>query len=167
MVRDEEGDRPLPHRIRRPSLTAREKSTQKHQATEMKALQTKGAKFRAVTKVVKTCHVVFGIIPFGRKCSSDMLRRRRRSPSKKSKKRWCERISCIIEGVYTIGLCISSFLSENSILRVKENWDQNTRQFLSKGSWHQNKIRERKGPSRGIIHECEPHERSLCAPKFG
>ena len=25
-------------------------------------------------------------------------------PNKKSKKRWCERISCIIEGVYTVGL---------------------------------------------------------------
>ena len=29
------------------------------------------------------------------------------------------------------------------------------------------KNRERKGPSRGIIQKCEPHERSLCAPKFG
>ena len=29
----------------------------------MKALQTKGAKFRAGTNIVKTCHVNFGIIP--------------------------------------------------------------------------------------------------------
>ena len=37
---------------------------------------------------------------------------------------------------------------------------------LSKGTWHQKKIWERKGPSRGHIHDCEPHERSPCTPKF-
>ena len=37
---------------------------------------------------------------------------------------------------------------------------------FSKGTWHQIKIRERKGPSRRIIQKCAPHERSLCAPKF-
>ena len=26
------------------------------------------------------------------------------------------------------------------------------------------KIRERKGPSRGVIQKCEPHERNPCAP---
>ena len=38
---------------------------------------------------------------------------------------------------------------------------------FSKGTWHQLKIRERKGPSRGIIQKREPHERSPSAPKFG
>ena len=38
---------------------------------------------------------------------------------------------------------------------------------FSKGTWHQIKIRERKGPSRGIIPKCEPHERGPCAPKIG
>ena len=33
-------------------------------------------------------------------------------------------------------------------------------------TWHQIKNRERKGPSRGIIQKCAPHERSPCAPKF-
>ena len=37
---------------------------------------------------------------------------------------------------------------------------------FSKGTWHQIKIRERKGPSRGIVQKCAPHERSPCAPKF-
>ena len=37
---------------------------------------------------------------------------------------------------------------------------------FSKGTWHQIKIRERKGPSRGIIQKSAPHERCLCAPKF-
>ena len=38
---------------------------------------------------------------------------------------------------------------------------------FSKGTWHQMKIRERKGPSQGIIQKWEPHGRGLCAPKFG
>ena len=28
------------------------------------------------------------------------------------------------------------------------------------------KFRERKGPSRGVIQKCEPHERNLCAPRI-
>ena len=36
----------------------------------------------------------------------------------------------------------------------------------SKGTRHRIKIREGKGPSRGIIQKCAPHERSPCAPKF-
>ena len=51
----------------------------------------------------------------------------RRKPNKKSKKGWCARISCDIEGVYTIGLCISRFLSEKDLFYVNlENWDRNT-----------------------------------------
>ena len=63
MVRDEKDDRLVPNQIRRPRLTAREKHPQKHQATEMKALQPKGATFRAGTKIVTTRHVNFGIFP--------------------------------------------------------------------------------------------------------
>ena len=37
---------------------------------------------------------------------------------------------------------------------------------FSKGTWHQIKIRERKGPSRGIIQKWAPHERRPCPPKF-
>ena len=45
----------------------------------------------------------------------------------KVRERWCERISCIIEGVYTIGLCFSRFLSEKIYSTWKgENWDQDT-----------------------------------------
>ena len=46
----------------------------------------------------------------GRTCSSDMLGLVR-SPAK-SQRKMCERISCVIEGVYTFGLCISRFLSK-------------------------------------------------------
>ena len=37
---------------------------------------------------------------------------------------------------------------------------------FSKGTWHQINIRERKGPSRGIIQKYAPHEARLRAPKF-
>ena len=33
-------------------------------------------------------------------------------------------------------------------------------------TWHQIRIRERRGPSRGIVQKCEPHERIPCTPKF-
>ena len=46
-VRDEKDDRPVPHQIRSQRLTARDKNPRKNQATRSKALQTKGAKFRA------------------------------------------------------------------------------------------------------------------------
>ena len=36
----------------------------------------------------------------------------------KVKERWCERISCFIEGVYTLELCVSGFLSE----KIKPTW---------------------------------------------
>ena len=34
------------------------------------------------------------------------------------------------------------------------------------GTSHQIKIRERKGPPRGVIQKCEPHEGNPCAPRF-
>ena len=37
---------------------------------------------------------------------------------------------------------------------------------FSKGTWHQIKIREGKGPSRGIVQKCAPHEHNPCAWKF-
>ena len=51
VVRNEKDGRLLPHQIRRPRLTKGEKNHRKHQATERKALQTKGARFRAVTQI--------------------------------------------------------------------------------------------------------------------
>ena len=50
-VSDEKDDGLLPHQIRRPRPTKGEKNP--HTQAERKALQTRGAKFRAVTKNVK------------------------------------------------------------------------------------------------------------------
>ena len=78
----------------------------------------------------------------------------RQKESPKVKERRCKRISCDIEGVHTTGLCISRFLSE------KNTWSNSPN---APGT----KILERKGPSRGIIRKCAPHERSPCPPEFG
>ena len=48
----------------------------------------------------------------------------------------------------------------------QECWDRDAPSSSPKGTWHQIKIRERKGPSRGVIQKCAPHGRSPCAPKF-
>ena len=64
--------------------------------------------------------------------------------------KWCKRISCDIEGVYTPWLCISRFLFEKIFSTNSP-----------KCTWHQMKTRKRKGPSRGIIQKCAPRERSL------
>ena len=37
---------------------------------------------------------------------------------------------------------------------------------FSRRTWYEVQIRERKGPSRGVIQTGEPHERNPCAPKF-
>ena len=121
-LRDEKDNRPHPHQIRRPRLMARDENAQKNQATEEKALQTKGDAFRADTEHVITRHVIIGIHPcvkmtslrqdacMARGAIFDMLRQRR-SPAR-SQRKVVQRISCHVEGVYTTGLCVSRFLSE-------------------------------------------------------
>ena len=81
---------------------------------------------------------------------SDMLRNTWK-PSKEVEKRWCERISCCIGGVYTIGSCISRFWSE----KVYSKWGWNVgiethRQILQR-HLAPNKNSGKKGPSRGIV----------------
>ena len=85
----------------------------------------------------KICHVSSGILPcvwmtglkkgvyVATHATSDMLRHKE-SP-KRSRKKWSNRISCYIEGVYKIGLCISRFFFRENLFNLnKENWDQNT-----------------------------------------
>ena len=89
----------------------------------MKALQTKGARLSADTEIVIIRYVVFGILPFvkssslrldekfGNKCFFRHVEAEEK-PSKKSKKGGAKGFSCLIKGVFTIGLCVSRFLSE-------------------------------------------------------
>ena len=64
-------------------------------------------------------------------------------------------------------MCVSQdSYPRKSILREQGKLGSKHTVKFSKGTCHQTKIRERKGPSRGIIQKCAPHARSPCAPKF-
>ena len=97
------------------------------------------------------------------KARNDVVERGSVTKSQKGNKAYVERK--VRE--YTTGLCISKIHIRESLFYVNPGkwWSKHAVKF-SKYTWHQIKIRERKGPSRGIIHKCEPHERSPCAPKF-
>ena len=64
VVTGKKDDLLLLHQIRRPRLTAREKNLQNNEATEMKTLQTKGAKIRARYSNCKIRHGAIGILPY-------------------------------------------------------------------------------------------------------
>ena len=55
----------------------------------------------------------------------------------------------------------------SDVLRKEGKLGSNHTVKFSCGTWHPVKIRERHGPSQGVVQKCEPHERSPCAPKFG
>ena len=63
----------------------------------------------------------------------------------KVKERWCARISCIREGVYTIGLCVSRFLSEKIFSTWKGKIGIKTRRQISQGRLTPNKNSGKKG----------------------
>ena len=85
----------------------------------------------------------------------DMLRQMK--AQQKVKERLCERISCFIAGVYSIGLCVSRFSSDKIFSTWREKIGIETRCKILQKHLHQIQIRERKGPSRGIIQNCVPH----------
>ena len=164
VVRSKKDDRLLLHQTRRPRLTKGENNLQKQAMKE--ALQTKGAKFRAVTffflKKKKTfcrfwhppvCHNYkseTGCI-HGKNC---FFRHVDENPSKKSKTGGAKGSVALLKESTQLG-------------REEGNLGSKRAVKFSKGTWHQIKIWERKSPSRGTIQKCEPHERSPCPPKFG
>ena len=82
-LRDEKDNRPFQHQIRRPRLTARQKNPQKNHSTEMKALQTPGAKISADTEIAIIRHVFIVIFT---SAIFDMLRKMRsQAKSQRSK----------------------------------------------------------------------------------
>ena len=136
-----------PHQIRRQRPTVK-------MVTNLKVL-TREVRLYAFSKIVKNRPVNFGIFPcvritghqkdacMGNNAIFDRLRERK--SQQQVKERWCERISCIIEGVYTIGVfCVS---------REQGRLGSKHAVTFSNGTWHQIKIRDRKGPSRGIIQK--------------
>ena len=129
-------------------------------------------------KKCQTHHVEIGILPcvkttslrldanLEESVSSDMLRLMR-SPAKSQRKvvrndqlhYWMSLHNWIVHPRFFFEKVYSSW--------KKENWDQNTPSDSPSAPGTKIKTRERQGPSRGIVQKCEPHERSLCAPKFG
>ena len=92
----------------------------------------------------------------------DMLRQKE-SPAKGGAKgsvailKESTQLGCVSEDSYP----------RKSVLREQGKLGSKHTIIFSKSTWHQIKIRQRKGPSRGTIQKCEPHERCPCAPKFG
>ena len=90
-----------------------------------------------------------------------------RETQKNIEERLCEGTVAILKRSLFIWVVYLKILIRENLFNVNlECWDRSTVKFC-KGTWHVIQIRERKGPPRGIIQNCAPHERSPCAPKFG
>ena len=91
----------------------------------------------------------------------------RRKVQQEVEETWCERISCNIKGVYTIGLCISRFLSE----KICSTWTRKigikTRRQILRMHLAPN---QNSGMKRSIARDypkvCASWAQSLRAPKF-
>ena len=115
----------------------REKSSNKFLATMRTSLQTKGENFHSDVKFLKPIKKNLASSRVSKLWAWVRMYMWKKmflqtcwgwwKAQQKVKERWCERISCIIEGVYTTGLCISRFLSEKNLFHMeRENWDQET-----------------------------------------
>ena len=89
-------------------------------------------------------------------------------PNKKWKKGGAKGSVAILKGSLQLGVVYLKILIRENRFHVNlENWEQNAPSNSPRAPGTKSKIRERKGPSRGIIQKGAPHERSPCAPKFG
>ena len=96
--------------------------------------------------------------------SSDMLLLRR-SPARKSKKGGAKGSVASLKESTLFGCVSQDSYPRKSVLRGEGKLGSKHAVKFSKGTWHQKEIRERKGPSQGVVYGCGPHERSPCAPK--
>ena len=131
----------------------------KHRQQRGKLFRQEGATFRAVTKIVKIRHVDSGILPYVTTTSL-------RLDSKKSKKGGAKGSVALMKETIQLGCVSKDYPGRKSVLREVSNLGSNHTVKFSKSTWHHIKIRERTGPSRGVIQHCEPHERSPCATRF-
>ena len=88
------------------------------------------------------------------------------TPSKRSKKGGARGSVAILKEATQLGCVSQDSHPRKSIQREPGKLGSKHAVKFSKGTWHQIKIRETKGPSRSVIQKCEPLVRSLCAPKF-
>ena len=85
--------------------------------------------------------------------------------SKKSKKGGAEGSVALLEDSVNLNCVSHRILTQGSLFHgKKENWNPFIHSPRAPDT--RIKIRERKGPSRGMIQKCELHERSPYAPKF-
>ena len=87
-------------------------------------------------------------------------------PSKNSKKGGAKGSVAILRESVQLGCVSQDSYPRKSIRREPGRLGSKHSVKFSRGTWHQIEIRERNGPSRGIIRKCAPHERSPCAPRF-
>ena len=90
--------------------------------------------------------------------------RRRRSPAK-NKKGGAKGSVALLKECSQWGCVSQDAHRRKSILRKEGKLGSNHAVTFSKGTWHQEKIRETKGPSRRVIQKCEAHERSPCVTR--
>ena len=102
----------------------------------------------------------------GKFCDFRHVDAEEKKPSKKSKKGSVIGSVGSLKETIQLGCVSQDSYPRTSISRKEEQVESKHAVKFSKGTWHQMKIRERKGPSRGIIQKREPHERSPCAPGF-
>ena len=113
-VGDEKDNRPLPHQIRRPRLTARETNPQKNQAAEMKASRHRNCKNPScVFWHPPVCETVSLRLDahLATNAIFDMLRQMRRPARSQRKVVRKDQLLCWRRSLYN-GLCVSRFLSE-------------------------------------------------------
>ena len=79
--------------------------------------------------------------------------------NKKSKKGGAKGSVATLKESVQLGCVCQVSCSRKSILREQRRLGSKHTVKFSKGTWHQIKIRERKGPSRGINQKCPLHER--------
>ena len=86
-------------------------------------------------------------------------------PHRRSKKGGAKGSVATLKESLQLGCVSQDSYPRKSILREPGRSGSKHADMFSKRTWHQIKIRERKGASRGIIQKCARHERSPCAPK--
>ena len=178
-VRDEKDNRPLLHQIRRPRKTDGEgENPSKESGNRDESSSDKRSKIprRCANcsnpscvfwhpSVCQNCksktRCTFGNKGFFRHVEAE------EKPSKKSKKGGARGSVALLKESAQFGCVFQDSHLRKSILREERKFGTKRAVKFSKGTWHQIKMRERKGPSRGIIQKCEPHECSRCAPNFG
>ena len=168
---DQKDDSLLPHPIRRQSrLTVK-------WATKRKVLTRERSQIVCRHQILKNRSCAFWLHPvcqnyksergciYGDKCHFRHFEAERK-PSKKSKKGGAKGSVAILKESLQLGCASQDSYPRKSILRERGNLGSKHTVEFSKSTWHQIKVRERKGPSRRIILKCAPHECSSCEPKF-